>query len=155
SPVLQALVGLRADGVETRRHAEGELTQELAIQRERVELDRQIEQGSPFEAALRALIYVRRPERTFDERGFAVLKAINSEQQPSERVSLSKFKELMKKQFLIMTLDEERAIAAIPKLLPSHRKQREALVGAIRRVVTSGGPLQEESRRRLSRIETL
>ena len=142
SPLLQALVGLRADGVGTRRHAEGELTQQLAIQRERVELDRQIEQGSPFEAALRALIYVRRPERTFDERGFAVLKAINSEQQPSERVSLSKFKELIKKQFLIMTLDEERAIAAIPKLLPSDRKQREALAGAIRRVVTSSGALE-------------
>src|SRR5215813_3414387 len=155
SPLLQALVGLRADGVETRRRAERELTRQAAIQRKRLELDGRIERGSPIEAALRAMIYVRRPEQTVDERGFTILKEINSEQQPSERISLARFKELTKEQFLIMALDEERAIAAIPKLLPSDRKQRDALIGVIRRVVTSGGALQDEGKRRLSRIETL
>ena len=155
SPLLQALVGLRADGVETRRRTERELTRQAAIQRKRLELDGRIERGSPIEAALRAMIYVRRPEQTVDERGFTILKEINSEQQPSERISLARFKELTKEQFLIMALDEERAIAAIPKLLPSDRKQRDALIGVIRRVVTSGGALQDEGKRRLSRIETL
>jgi len=155
SPILQALVGLRADGVETRRRTERELTRQAAIQRKRLELDGRIERGSPIEAAVRAMIYVRRPEQTVDERGFTILKEINSEQQPSERISLARFKELTKEQFLIMALDEERAIAAIPKLLPSDRKQRDALIGVIRRVVTSGGALQDEGKRRLSRIETL
>ena len=62
SPLLQALVGLRADGAQTRRRVERELAHEAAIQREQAELDRRIEQGSPIEAALRALIYVRRPQ---------------------------------------------------------------------------------------------
>ena len=155
SPFLQALVGLRADGVETRRHAERELARQAAIQRKQAELDKRIEQGTPIEAAVRALIYVRRPEQTFDEHSFTTLKEINSEQQPSERVNLAQFKELMKEQFLIMMLDEERAIAAIPKLLPADRKERDALIGVIRRVVTSGGAPQEEGKRRLARIEML
>ena len=41
SPLLQALVGLRADGSQTRRHVERELAREAAIQRQRAELDRQ------------------------------------------------------------------------------------------------------------------
>jgi pimeloyl-ACP methyl ester carboxylesterase len=155
SPFLQALVGLRADGIETQRRAEREVTRQAAIQRKRLELDKRIEQGSPIEAALRALIYVRRPEQTFDERSFAILKEINSEQQPSKRINLAKFKELMKVQFLIMMMDEERAIAAIPKLLPADRKERDALIGVIRRVLSSGGAPQEEGKRRLARIETL
>src|SRR5262249_16453042 len=52
SPLLQALVGLRADGVETRRRSERELTRQAAIQRKRLELDQRIERGSPIEAAL-------------------------------------------------------------------------------------------------------
>jgi hypothetical protein len=90
-----------------------------------------------------------------DERGFTILKEINSEREPSERVSLAQFKELVKEQFLIMALDEERAIAALPNLLPADRKERDALIALIRRVVVSGGALQEESKRRLSRIETM
>ncbi len=82
SPLLQALVGLRADGAETRRHIERTLTREAAIQRLRADLNDRIEKGSVIEAALRALIYIRGPERRFDERSFTVLKEINSERPP-------------------------------------------------------------------------
>src|SRR5256884_841473 len=70
SPLLQSLVGLRADGAQTRRHIERELAREAAIERTRAELERRIEQASPIEAALRALIYVRHPQQSFDERSF-------------------------------------------------------------------------------------
>jgi hypothetical protein len=95
---LQAFVGLRADGAETRRHVERELTREAAIQRARAELNDRIERGSVIEAALRALIYIRGPKRRFDERSFTILKEINTERPPSQRISLAKFKEMMKEQ---------------------------------------------------------
>jgi Protein of unknown function (DUF3141) len=155
SPLLQALVGLRADGADTRRHVERELTREAAVQRIRAELNDRIEQGSLTEAALRALIYVRRPERTFDERSFTILKELNSEQLPSKRISLAKFKELMKEQYLIMMLDEERAAAAIPKLLPADRAERGAAMAVIRRILAARGGLPEEGKRRLARVEAL
>ena len=74
SPLLQALAGLRADGAQTRRHVERELAREAAIERKRAELERRIEQASPIEAALRALIYVGSPQQSFDERGFKILR---------------------------------------------------------------------------------
>jgi hypothetical protein len=154
-PWLQALVGLRADGAETRQHVERELTREMAIQRIRAELDDRIERGSVIEAALRALIYIRGPERRFDERSFTVLKEINSERPPSQRISLPEFKEMMKEQSLIMMLDQERAAAAISKLLPADRAERVAAMGAIRRILAAGGVLPDEGKRRLARVEGL
>jgi hypothetical protein len=155
SPLLQALAGLRADGAQTRRHIERELAREAAIEHKRAELEKRIEQASPIEAALRALIYVRHPQLSFDERSFKILKEINAGLPESERISLARFKELMKEQFLIMRLYEERAVAAIPKLLPADRQERGARIGAIRRVLASGGTPQPESKRRLARIEML
>ncbi len=154
-PWLQALIGLRADGAETRRHVERTLTREAAIQRLRAELNDRIEQGSVIEAGLRALIYIRGPERRFDERSFTVLKEINSERPPSQRISLAKFKEMMKEQSLIMTLDQERAAAAISKLLPADRAERSAAMAVIRRILAAGGVLPDEGKRRLARVEGL
>jgi Protein of unknown function (DUF3141) len=155
SPLLQALVGLRADGAQTRRHVERELAREAAIQGQRAELDRRIEQGSPIEAALRALIYVRSPQQTFDERGFNTLREINSKLPEGERIGHAKFKEMTKEQFLIVVQEPERAVAAIPMLLPASRGERNALLDVIREVANSGGALSDEGKRRLTRIETL
>jgi pimeloyl-ACP methyl ester carboxylesterase len=154
-PLLQALVGLRADGAQTRRHIEREFAREAAIQRKQAELDKQIEQGSPIEAALRAVIYIRQPQQTFAPRSFSILKQINSELPEAERISLAQFKEMMKEQFLIVVQDQERAVAAIPMLLPTARGERSAVMGVIRQLVNSGEPLPEESKRRLARIEAL
>jgi hypothetical protein len=155
SPLLQALVGLRADGAETRRHVEHTLTREAAIQRQQADLNNRIEQGSAIEAALRALIYVLGPQRRFDERSFTVLKEINSERPPEKRISLLKFKELMKEQSLIMALDQERAVAAISKLLPTDRAERSTAMEAIGRILAAGSELPDEGKRRLAQVEAL
>lgn len=155
SPLLQALAGLRADGADSLRHMERELAREAAAQRARAGLSERIEQGSVAEAALRALIYVHRSERTFDERTFTLLKELNAEQSPSKRISLAEFKELMRDQYLIVALDEERAVAAIPKLLPEDRAERRATLAMIRRVLAAPGGLSEEGGHRLARIEAM
>jgi Protein of unknown function (DUF3141) len=155
SPLLQVLVGLRADGAKTRRHVERELAREASVQRKRADLERRIEQGSPIEAALRALIYVRQPQQTFDERSFTILKEINSELRDGERISLAQFKEMMKEQFLIVMLEPERAVAAIPTLLPASPGERNALLSVIRDVTNSGGAPPDEGKRRLARLEML
>ena len=154
-PWLQALVGLRADGAETRRHVERELTRETAVQRIRAELNDRIERGSVTEAALRALIYIGGAERKFDERSFTILKEINSERPPSQRFSLAKFKELLKEQYRIMMLDQERATATIPKMLPMDRAERSEAMAVIRRILSAGGVLPDEGKRRLTRMEGL
>ena len=64
------------------------------------------------------MLYIRMPDGAADERGFAALRQIAGELPAAQRVGLSRFKEIVRDQFLILRLDEERAIAALPKLLP-------------------------------------
>ena len=52
-------------------------------------------------------------------------------------------------------MDAERAIAAIPKLLPSNRRQCEEALALVRRVLAARGALPEEGNRRLERIEAI
>ena len=66
---------------------------------------------------MRALIYVRRPDGGFDERGYRMLKDIRETRKSNERLSISRFREMLNEQLQLVLLDEERAIAALPKLL--------------------------------------
>jgi pimeloyl-ACP methyl ester carboxylesterase len=155
SPWLQALVGLRADGSSPTRRAERDLAREAIAKQTAAYLEQRIDQGGLLEVAVRALIYVRLPEGKVDERGFAALKQIGAELPAAKRIGFAKFKDVVKEQYLILLLDTERAIAALPKLLPDDRQQCEEALALARRVLASRGALPEEGSRRLQRIETL
>jgi len=155
SSILQAMVGLRADETSVSRRIGRDVTREAAAKDAAVHLEQQIEQGGLIEAAVRALIYVRLPEGKVDERGFAALKQISAELPAAKRIGVARFKEIVKEQYLILLLDPERAIAALPKLLPGNRRQCEEALALVRRVLAARGALPEECRRRLERVETM
>ena len=56
---------------------------------------------------------------------------------------------------MILLLDEERAIAALPWLLPENRRERESGMAAVRRIAAARGAPPGEGRRRLARIAAL
>jgi len=155
SPLLQAMVGLRADDASVSRRIGRDVAREAATKQAATHLEQRIDQGGLIEAAVRALIYVRLPEGKVDERGFAALKQISAELPAAKRIGLVRFKEIVKEQYLILLLDAERAIVALPKLLPSNRRQCEEALTLVRRVLSARGALPEEGRRRLERIEAM
>jgi pimeloyl-ACP methyl ester carboxylesterase len=155
SPLLQAMVGLRADATSVSRRVARDVAREAAASQAAAHLDQRIEQGTLIEAAVRALIYVRLPEGKVDERGFAALKQISAELPAAKRIGVVRFKEIVKEQYLILLLHEERAIAALPKLLPDDRRQCAEALAMVRRVLSARGALPEEGRRRLERIEAI
>jgi pimeloyl-ACP methyl ester carboxylesterase len=155
SPVVQAMVGLRADRTSASRDIGRDVAREAAAKQAAARLEQQIDQGGLIEAAVRALIYVRLPADKVDERGFAALKQISAELPAAKRLGLTKFKEIVKEQYLILLLDPEQAIAALPKLLPTNRRQCEEALALVRRVLAARGPLPEEGRRRLERVEAI
>jgi pimeloyl-ACP methyl ester carboxylesterase len=155
SPILQAMVGLRSDDASVSRRIGRDVAREAAAKQAAVHLEQRIDQGGLIEAAVRALIYVRLPEGKVDERGFAALKQISAELPASKRIGPARFKEVVKEQYLILLMDAERAIAALPKLLPANRRQCEEALAMVRRVLSARGALPEESRRRLERIEAI
>src|SRR6266550_287142 len=155
SPLVQAMVGMRTEEASVSRRIGRDVAREAADQEAAAHLELAIDQGGLIEAAVRALIYVRLPEGKVDERGFAALKQISAELPAAKRVGFARFKEIVKEQYLILLLDPERAIAALPKLLPDNRRQCEEALGLVRRVLAARGTLPEESRRRLERIEAM
>ena len=155
SPLVQAMVGLRADDASVSRRIGRDVAREAAAQQAAIHLEQQIDQGGLIEAAVRALIYVRLPEGKVDERGFAALKQISAELPAAKRVGFARFKEIVKEQYLILLMDAERAIAALPKLLPANRRQCEEALALVRRVLAARGALPDEGRRRLEHIEAM
>jgi Protein of unknown function (DUF3141) len=156
APWLQAVVGLAGDdsGARGRRVAR-DLAREAVAKEMEAHLERRIESGGLCELAVRALLYIRMPDGVADERGFAALRQIASELPAAQRVGLSRFKEVVRDQFLILRLDEERAMAALPKLLPADRRVRETTLGLIRRIIEARGAPSEVAARRMTRIEML
>ena len=155
SPLLQAMVGLGTQSAPAERRIARDVACEANEARMRADLERRFEVGGLREAAIRGILYVRMPERSFDERAFAMLQAIRAMQPMNDRVSMTELKACLKEQYLLVRLDEERAVRAIPKLLPDDEHARRFGLDALHRMVEARGALTEEGKRRLSRVESL
>ena len=86
------MVGLGAPGDQTPHRIERDLVREASAAESRLGLDQKFEQGGVEEAVLRALVYVRRPEGGFDERGYRMMKALRESRKSNERLSLPRFR---------------------------------------------------------------
>ena len=155
SPVLQALMGLGAEQGHAHRRIERDLAREVASANARKDLEKLFEVGGMAEAAIRALVYVRLPEGRIDERGFSMLLTLRALKRPEERLSLADVKELFRTQFLLIRLDEERAVSSLPRLLPDDMQERRATLEVLHRVLTARGQFSDEEARRFARIEAI
>jgi pimeloyl-ACP methyl ester carboxylesterase len=152
-PLLQALLGLKASDGDVRRHP-GSVPEHLAYVEQRVaELRQRIDEGGPREAAIRALVYVRMPTKLVDERGFEMLRRIH--QTEGGDLTLDAFKLLVREQFFMLLLDQERAVAALPKLVAGHEAEARQALERIRIVATASGTMNEEASARLEEVARL
>ena len=154
SPLLQAFVGQAGSAAQDRHHIERDLGREAATAAARVDIEGLFERGGVIEAIMRALVYVRASTGSVDERGFGMLKAARAARPTEERLHLADLKKLIRDQYLVVRLDEERAIRALPLLLAGNN-DRQAAFDVVRRVAGAAGPLSDEETRRLQRVQTL
>ena len=70
-------------------------------------------------------------------------------------LSLADFKLLVRDQFLMLKLDEARAVATLPQLLEGHAEQATRALPLLESVVTAPGALGPEAAARLARIAAL
>ncbi len=155
SPLVQAMVGLGLPSGQTHQRIERDLAREAADARLRSELTKRFEVGGLAEALARALIYVPEPYGSVDERGFAMFRAMRAEKPTEARLPWMHLKDLLRDQFLLLRLDQERAIRAIPGMLPRETAERRAALEQLHRVVGARGAMPEEGRRRLARVDNL
>jgi hypothetical protein len=71
-----------------------------------------------------------------------------------ERLPGPRRRELFRDQFFLLLLDEAKALAALPRMLPSAR-ERAAALDMVRQVLSAKGELSEERRTRLARVEAI
>ncbi len=152
SPVLQALVGVGADGEPPRRGPGMEAERMAFIQQRIAELKARIAEGGAREAAIRALVYVGLGGEGVDERAFNELRQLRAE---NHGMTLAEFKQTLREQFFSLMLDREAALAAIPKMLPPDATSRTQVLDAMRRVLGAAGPVSGERAQRLAQVEKL
>ena len=155
SPLIQAAVGLMAEPNAVPRHIERDLERESAAAELANALEHRFEAGGADEGALRALIYIRRPDGAADERGFRMLKIIRDTRKANRQLTLSQFKDMVKEQFQLVLFDEERAIKALPKLVHPGEPESDAALDALRALLVAPGPLPKEEKSRVVRVEKL
>lgn len=138
SPLLQALVGLRASDDNPRPRPGVEPERITFIQTRIAELESRIAEGGLAEATIRSLVYVRMAGPGVDERAFNELRQIRAQHHD---LTLEEFKQLLREQFVALLLDRDAALAAIPKMLPAEADIRTEFLDAIRRVASVPGEL--------------
>ncbi len=152
SPLLQALVGLRASDQPPRRRPGLEPERIAFIQQRIAELKARLAEGGLREAAIRGLVYIGMAGPGVDERAFNELRQIRAEH---GGLTLAEFKQVLREQFFALLLDRDGALAAIPKMLPADAITRAEALGKIRQVVSAAGEITGERAERLARIEKL
>jgi pimeloyl-ACP methyl ester carboxylesterase len=154
APWLQALVGLGTPEATPHQH-ERDLAREASTAKARSELEHRFDVGGVEAAVMRALVYIRLPEGSVDERGFAALKLIRASRPVAKRMSLAQFKTIVREQYLLVCLDEDRAINALPTLLGPDATERRAALDVLHRILDARGNMSAEGRRRLTRVEAI
>ena len=153
SPVIQAVAGLSAEPAVAPRHIEREVQRERAAAELHSTLEHRFESGTADDGALRALVYIRKSDGAVDERGFRMLKVIRDSRKTNARLTLSQFKTMLRDQYQLLLLDEERAVRALPKLLRQGEPESDAALDALRELLVAPGPVTEEEENRLGRVE--
>ena len=152
SPLLQALVGLRASDESPRRRPGLEPERIAFIQRRIAELKARLAEGGLREAAIRSLVHIGMAGPGVDERAFNELRMIRADH---GGLTLEEFKRVLREQFFALLLDEEGALSAIPRMLPADPAARAETFRKIRLVVSAAGEPSGERAERLARIERL
>mgnify|MGYP002715696502 FL=1 len=102
---------------------------------------------------MRSLLYVFREDRRMvDERTFRMMERIRDERPEAGKVSVAQVKDCVRVQAAILQIDEERAIRALPGLVPDS-EGRERVLDAVRRISGAQGALSAKAQARLDRVQ--
>src|ERR1700761_3320234 len=153
SPAVQAAVGIDPQSAPSRRQEMSAAHREM-LQKRVAELKSRIGEGGIREAAIRGLLYVGSARGMVDERSLEALRQVRRNDSGA-RLTLAQFKLLVREQFFMLLLDQERALAAIPKLLPDNASDRVTAFAAIREVLSASAEISGEVAKRLERVAEL
>jgi Protein of unknown function (DUF3141) len=155
SPLLQAAVGIDpAAGGPFRKAGKDPAHREL-LRARIAELKSGMSQGGLRECVARGVIYVGMTRGSVDERALAAIRQIRLAGPGMKRLTLAEFKAMVREQYLMLLIDPEAALAAIPALLPEDADQRRKGFAAMRQILAASGEVAGEAAVRLKRLARL
>jgi pimeloyl-ACP methyl ester carboxylesterase len=152
SPWLQAWLGINRSNGRVRPKPGASPAQRAALAAKIEELRTKMDQGGALEAVVRAHVYIAMGQKSIDARSFEVLRRILKEH---PEITLAAYKEIVREQWAMLTIDQNAALKALPRLLPAKADERRELYDAMRAVITATGELDGEARRRFDEIKVL
>ncbi|HET9067312.1 MAG TPA: DUF3141 domain-containing protein [Amaricoccus sp.] len=155
TPALQAALGIDSASQERPRKAAKSKLHEALVEGRIAELRAGMTRGGLPEALARALLWIGMARTRVDERGFAAITRLRKAHPASRRLRLAAFKALVREQYLMLVVDEEAALAAIPALMPEAVETRREAFAALREVVEASGAPGDAPAERLGRIAAL
>ncbi|MEY9324853.1 DUF3141 domain-containing protein [Sinorhizobium fredii] len=154
APALQAALGIDSHADRPRKPEKSHLHQAL-LETRIAALRAEVAEGGLREALARALLFVGKARGGADERGFEAIRRLRRAHPTASQLTLAEFKALLRRQFVILLIDEEAALAAIPKLLPEDVNERRAAFDALREVLQASGAITGAAAERLERVGRL
>jgi pimeloyl-ACP methyl ester carboxylesterase len=151
SPAVQAMVGLKAADGALRRRPGLDATYNAFVAQRAEELKRNIGEGGPREATIRAALYIRLPEGVADERGFHLLQRLRDE--AGSGLTLAAFEKVVRDQFFSLLLDERHAVEAIPAMLAKEPELASRMTKALGRLIEVVGVETPTGKARLREME--
>ncbi len=155
SPWLAALVGLTGKTDPQRAPKPAKKLREELKRLKLQELQSQLEAGSVLDAWIRVQLYQGFEEQVFDERPFRLVQQLIEKLPEAERPTIDQFKEAVKRQMFTLLLDKERAVNALPRLLPEMQQRRQVLKFARLIATAKAGQLSAAQERRFQRLEEI
>jgi pimeloyl-ACP methyl ester carboxylesterase len=156
SPGLALIVGARPRTLGHRGPATGTWEHEELARLKRKEVEDDVERGTPLDAWARLVLYLRSHGDDGDERPFNVVRRMLTEMGlgPEPASALAALPAALKRQASVLAFDEERAIAALPKLVPDERQFRQGFEAA-RKVLGARGELTAAENERFRKVARL
>ena len=127
-PALQAALGIDPASTQSLRRPAKDPWHEELLRTRIAELKARMPIGGLRAATVRALVYVGKYRGAVDERGFEIVRRLRREPSLAPRLSLAEFKALVREQFYLLLIDQEAALAAIPKMLPEDAAARQQVL---------------------------
>ena len=158
NPYLQASLGLKTTLPAMPKHYGCDLAQMREINKNKEQILSQVSEGGLTEAFARAIIYVCNGANGYDERCYRLLHKIEQESLFFPLQSPEEYRAIAKQQCVLLMLDEERAIQALPSLFLSDEtpsKTAIEMMTLVRNLIGAQGESSDEEQRRLNRLEKL
>ena len=155
APLLQKAMGVDPDSDAPLRRAPRDVLHDELVRRRVADLRAEMGEGGLREALVRSLCYIGNREAGADERVFAAVREARRAMRAKDPVSLAEFKTMVRRQYLMLLIDEEKALATLPALLPESEADRRRAFDTLSAIVTAAGEPTGEMADRLDAIEDL